>query len=74
MTKESMLRGAAPTMDFEDLIAKGENPLGFTAQTANGSCHWSGTGWNRVFDYDLLREQLPPKGPWAPGRSNRTGE
>ena len=61
-------------MDFEKLIERGENPKGFTAQTANGTAHWRGTGWNKGWDWDLDREQLEP-GPTRPeGRTNRTGE
>ena len=60
-------------MKFEDLIAAGENPKGFTAQTANGTAHWHGTGWNqRALDYTM--EQIEPV-PTASGpRTNRTAE
>ena len=58
-------------MDFEALIRDGENPRGFTAQTANGTAHYKGPGWNQR-DTDYCAEQVPtvvsPKG------SNRTGE
>ena len=61
-------------MDFEKLIEKGENPLGFTSQTANGTAHCYGTGWNQDFGANMSMPQLPP-GPTRPaGRSNRTGE
>jgi hypothetical protein len=59
-------------MNFEKLIKDGENPKGFTAQTANGTAHWKGTGWNKDFDWSC--SQVEP-GPTRPeGRSNRTGE
>ena len=59
-------------MKFEDMIGFGENPQGFTSQTANGTAHWKGAGWNRVWDYE--QEQLPPDATRPAGRSNRTGE
>ena len=59
-------------IDFEKLIGFGENPKGFTSQTANGTAHWQGTGWNGCWDWQM--PELPP-GPTRPaGRSNRTGE
>lgn len=58
--------------DFESLIEKGENPRGFTAQTANGTSHATGTGWNR--DQPYTSEEVAPEGPWKAGRSNRTSE
>jgi hypothetical protein len=62
-----------PKMDFEKLIEKGENPLGFTSQTANGTAHWQGTGWNR--DVRVRAGLKCRRTPRAPsGRSNRTGE
>lgn len=33
--------------DLESIIGAGENAKGFTAQTANGTAHAMGTGWNR---------------------------
>jgi len=59
-------------IDFEDLIGEGENPRGFTAQTANGTAHWKGTGWN--CDKPETREQIEPYETWPAGRTNRTGE
>lgn len=59
-------------MNFESLIQKGENPSGFRAETVNGTAHWSGTGWNK--DYDWSRPQLEPDATRPVGRSNRTGE
>ena len=43
------------TLDFEKMIDEGENPKGFTAQTANGTAHWKGTGGTRTSR--LTREQ-----------------
>jgi hypothetical protein len=59
-------------LDFEALIDKGEHPKGFTAQTANGTAHTFGTGWNKVYDYDM--PQCEPEGTRPSGRTNRTGE
>ena len=59
-------------LDFEKLIAKGENPLGLTSQTPNGTAHATGTGFNRQWNYDS--EQIEPSAVWPAGRSNRTGE
>ena len=60
-------------MKFESLIAAGENPKGFTAQTPNGTAHAFGTGWNQMH-YDFEMEQNPPCATAPAGRSNRTGE
>lgn len=60
-------------MDFEALIAKGENPKGFTAQTAAGTAHTFGTGWNFRPTGEPM-PQAPVGGAWQGGRSNRTGE
>lgn len=62
-----------PKMNFEKIIESGQNPKGFTAQTANGTAHWDGTGWNRD-DQQYERPQAEKGGPWQGGRSNRTGE
>ena len=59
-------------MKFESMIRNGENPNGFTAQTANGTAHWQGTGWNRVGDWTAAQVEPGPTRPT--GRSNRTGE
>jgi hypothetical protein len=59
-------------MDFEAIIQAGENPDGFTAQTANGTAHWRGAGWNKVMDYTM--PELPPDATRPAGRSNRTAE
>jgi hypothetical protein len=58
-------------LQFTDQVQDGQNPLGFTSQTKNGTCHYKGTGWNRVFRYTM--PQLPEEGPWQEG-GNRTGE
>ena len=66
------MRTSGVKLDFEKLIAKGENPNGFTAQTANGTARWKGEGWNR--DEPWNSPQVEP-GPTRPaGRSNRTAE
>jgi len=67
-----MKRPSRPKMNFEKLIQDGENPKGFTSQTANGTAHWRGTGWNKGSDYDM--PELPPDLTRPAGRSNRTGE
>jgi hypothetical protein len=61
-------------MDFEGMIRKGENPLGFTAQTPNGTAHWQGTGWNKQWNWDMETPQVDPDRTRPAGRSNRTGE
>ena len=62
------------SIDFEGLVANGEGngPGGFQAQTANGTAHWKGTGWNQTMDY--TPSEVPEGGPWQGGRSNRSGE
>lgn len=59
-------------MNMESIIQDGENPKGFTAQTANGTAHWKGTGWNKEYDWE--QSQLEPDRTRPAGRSNRTGE
>ena len=61
-----------PRIDFEKMIGDGENPQGFTSQTANGTGHWKGTGWNKAGPMDW--PQLEPVRTRQPGRSNRTAE
>ena len=58
---------------LEGLIAKGENPNGFTAQTPTGTAHWHGTGWNQE-DYVFERQQGAPTPVSRGPRTNRTGE
>ena len=60
-------------MKFESMIQPGENPKGFTAQTANGTAHAFGTGWNQE-TYEYTREQGMPTPISPAGRNNRTGE
>lgn len=72
-----MIKSTAPRtkygcMDWEKMIAPAENPKGFTSQTANGTAHATGTGWNKVFDYEM--PQLSPDQTRPSGRNNRTGE
>ena len=61
-------------LDFEKIIQKGENPVGFTSQTANGTAHWQGTGWNKNYFSDYDMPQVEPDATRPAGRSNRTGE
>lgn len=58
--------------DLESIIGAGENPKGFTAQTANGTAHAMGTGWNR--DRPYTSPEIEPSPTWPAGRNNRTGE
>lgn len=65
-------RSKADKMNWEGLIQDEPNGKQFTAQTANGTAHWQGTGHN--YDYEWSRPSAPV-GPTRPrGRSNRTGE
>ena len=66
------MRTSGVKLDFEKLIAKGENPNGFTAQTPNGTAHWKGAGWNKDQPWDMPQVETGPTRP--DGRSNRTGE
>ena len=81
------MRTSGVKLDFEKLIAKGENPNGFTAQTANGTAHWKGTGWNKdepnlsfgltgfsPAPWDSPDHQVRPDPTRPAGRNNRTGE
>lgn len=57
--------------DFESLID--DHGIGaFTAQTANGTAHAVGTGWNETLP--KTAPQLPPMPTRPAGRSNRTAE
>ena len=60
------------TMNFEGVIGDGENPRGFTAETANGTAHWKGTGYNKNYDFSM--PQVEPDATRPAGRSNRNGE
>ncbi len=59
-------------LEFEGVIESGENARGFTSQTANGTAHWMGEGWNKDEPYTWPEVEPDPTRP--PGRSNRTGE
>ena len=61
-------------LHFEDIVQKGENPKGFTAQTPNGTAHWEGTGWNKDYFNSFEMAQTSPDETRPAGRSNRTGE
>ena len=61
-------------LNFEEIIQKGENPKGFTAQTPNGTAHWQGTGWNKNWMAGFGMPQVEPDPTRPAGRSNRTGE
>ena len=58
--------------DLEGLIAKGQNPNGFTSQTPNGTGHDIGTGFNKVYPFSM--GELPEDSTRPGGRSNRTSE
>lgn len=58
--------------NLESLYGFGENPKGMTAETANGTSHATGLGWNQEIQWE--KPEAIPGGPWRPGRSNRTGE
>lgn len=62
----------APRADRPIGVGPGAPDRGFTAQTANGTAHAMGTGWNKVFDYEM--SQLPSDQTRPAGRNNRTGE
>lgn len=59
-------------IDWCGLIAKGESPRGFRAETANGTAHDMGTGYNRERPWS--GPQLSPEPLWPRGPSNRSGE
>jgi hypothetical protein len=71
MTRLNKTRSDIPrVMNFERMIDKGGDE--FTAQTANGTAKWRGTGWNK--EYEWSRPQVEPDATRPAGRSNRTGE
>jgi hypothetical protein len=70
--KDSKAGTKGPLSNLSKLIGRGENPKGFTAQTANGTAKATGTGWNKGYDWE--RSEVEPGGAWQPGWSNRTGE
>jgi len=55
--------------DLESLI---EKPA-FDSQTANGTAHGLGLGWNKQ-PPDYPNPEAPQGGAWQKPRSNRTGE
>lgn len=67
-----MPRNPRTSLNWEKAIQRGENPKGFTSQTANGTGHWKGTGWNKQYDYEM--PQVKESAVWPDGRSNRTAE
>ena len=82
MIKSTAPRKKGGCFDWEKMIAgRADRPIGvepgapdrgFTAQTANGTAHATGAGWNKVVDYEM--SQLPPDQTRPAGRNNRTGE
>lgn len=70
-----MIRAKGTLRNLETLIKKGENPEGFTAQTANGTARTFGTGHNRK-DWETTNEwpQDREGGTWQGGRNTRWGE
>lgn len=73
MVREIKMPRVKPTksLNFEKIIAFGQNPGGFTAQTANGTAK-SGNraGWNR--DRKYTWPEVEATGAWS--CANRTGE
>jgi hypothetical protein len=63
----------AKNIDWEKLYANAD-PSAFSVATPNGTARWAGTGWNKTWDSDYNRPQLPPDPTRPAGRSNRTGE
>lgn len=59
------------SLDFEGLIQEGQNPKGFTAETANGTAKYGDNpGWNQNIKWPSFPAERT--GPWRDG--NRTGE
>jgi hypothetical protein len=57
--------------DFEGVIGFGQNPKGFTAETANGTAKAGNRpGWNR--SYEFTKSEVPATGAWS--NANRSGE
>lgn len=74
MVKPIRMQKIKPTksLNFEKIIEAGQNPKGFTAQTANGTAKAGNcAGWNRDFPHYEWPE-VPATGAWT--QSNRTGE
>lgn len=58
-------------MEFSRIIQSGQNPNGFTAQTANGTAKAGNCpGWNR--DYKYKNPEVAATEVWA--NANRSGE
>lgn len=71
---DSIIQGSpAPPDDPLKFGQPRADPSGFTGQTVNGTVHAWGQGWNATFTYEDPQLDLG-KGPWQPGRSNRSGE
>lgn len=71
MTK-MFARNGRKTMEFSKIIQNGQNPKGFTAQTANGTAKSGNhSGWNKDFKMPDM-PQVPAEGAWS--NANRTGE
>lgn len=61
------------SLDFESLIASGQNPNGFTAQTANGTAKAGNcAGWNRAYQPASPQPYVEATGAWS--NSNRSAE
>jgi hypothetical protein len=70
-------------MDFPNLVADGENPRGFQANTANGTASNVGPGFN--YEWELQKPEAPAEGLYGTaemefkgivvkgGKANRTG-
>lgn len=60
------------SLNFEKAIQFGQNPHGFTAQTANGTAKTGNhSGWNRQWESPPWPE-VPATGAWT--QANRSGE
>ncbi|MDE2105177.1 MAG: hypothetical protein KGL39_48565 [Patescibacteria group bacterium] len=71
MSESSTQRSMTLNIDWPTLIAKGENPNGFTAWTPNGTSKDKGPGWNRQHNYEMPQGQ--PTGLWGPAHLNIDG-
>ena len=59
------------SVDFEGILQEGQNPHGFTAETANGTARaGDNPGWNKNFKSASF--PAPKDGVWD--NANRTGE
>jgi hypothetical protein len=74
MVKQIKMGNVKPTksLNFEKIIASGQNPDGFTAQTANGTARAGNcAGWNRQYPFYKWPE-VEATGAWT--QANRSGE